>query len=49
MPTPGTCYLCQRAVDDVDEFLCAGCGQVICDFHPEDPWGRHRPEDHDRS
>ncbi len=47
-PKTAACYFCGQKFD-VDEYLCHGCGEVICEdcTHPEcDPWGEHHPEDH---
>ena len=46
--TEMTCYLCGRAVEDID--YCWGCKEYICqDCNETDASGNHYPEDHVRN
>jgi hypothetical protein len=40
------CHLCDRLIED-DESYCYGCRTFICEGHPQTPWGRHQPQEHD--
>jgi hypothetical protein len=47
---PPQCFLCGKDIADVEfcqEAYCYGCRTFICEDHPQNPWGRHRPEAHD--
>ncbi len=43
-PLTAACYFCNQEVD-VDEYLCHGCGEVICD-DCSDPTCALRDEHH---
>lgn len=40
------CFLCGSGIFE-DGLFCFGCRTYICSQHPQTPWGRHKPEDHD--
>jgi len=40
------CHLCGRLIEG-DELYCYGCRAFICEGHPQTPWGRHQPQEHD--
>ncbi len=42
----GKCALCGKpGMAEGDR--CYGCGYLICDDHPGDPWGQHLVVEHD--